>query len=457
MDTDPLPASPLLGLITLSVKAIEFSAPASGWPAWSLIIVIAAFCLVCSAFVSGSEIAYFGLTPADIDDLRAETDNSSTRKAFRMISNSERLLATILIANNLVNISMVILLTFAIQQTVKFNEAWLSFLLQTVFLTLLLLLFGEIVPKLAAKSFRLKWVRSTAPIMMGIYHLFKPLSTFMVRSTSLVNRLVTKKRDNLSADQLEAALEISDVSEGKDKELLEGILSFGDKQVSDIMTSRIDVTAINYDATWSEAIHTILDSGYSRIPVYEPSEDTIRGILYSKDLLPYLSRADDGFDWQRLIREPYFVPESRMIDDLLEDFRVRKIHIAIVIDEYGDAKGIVTLEDILEEIVGEIDDEYDEDDDLYRKINKDTYIFDAKIPLIDFCRITGLEDEELGEPGEEAETLAGLLLEIKGDFPEVKEVFKLGRIRFQVLDMERHRISKVRVNIKPLDEEPKSE
>lgn len=448
MDTDPLPASPMLGLITLSAKAIEFMAPPD-WAAWAVYVIIAGFCLICSAFVSGSEIAYFGLTPSDIDELREDEENSNCKKALRMIGDSERLLATILITNNLVNITMVILLTFAIDQTIQFNSILLSFLLQTVFLTLLLLIFGEILPKLVAKSMRMKWVKSTSPILLGIFRFFKPLAKFMVRSSSLINHFVIKKHNNISTDQLETALGISDVREGKDKEMLEGILTFGDKQVSDIMTSRVDITAIEYHDKWSNVIHTIIESGYSRIPVYETSQDTIRGILYSKDLLPYLSRDDEDFDWQRLLREPYFVPESRMIDDLLEDFRRRKIHIAVVIDEYGCTQGIVTLEDILEEIVGEIDDEYDEDEVLYKRLNSDTYVFKAKIPVVDFCRIVDVDEEELGEMADDAETLAGLLLEIKGDFPVLKEKLKLGRLRFEVLSIEKHRIIKVRVKVLP--------
>lgn len=446
-----------MGLITLTAQAIEFMSPQMGWGAWSFTVIIAFACLACSAFVSGSEIAYFGLTASDIDDLRENGDNARCRKAFGMISNSERLLATILISNNLVNVTMVILLTFAISQTVIFNNTVIAFLLQTVALTLLLLLFGEIFPKLAAKSFRLKWVKATAPALYAVFRFFGPLSRFMVRSSSIIGRIVTKKHANISTDELEAALGISDVKEGKDKEMLEGILSFGDKQASDIMTSRVDVTAIEYHDSWSRAKRVILDSGYSRIPVYDRSQDTIRGILYSKDLLPHLDHADDAFEWQKLLREPYFVPESRMIDDLLEDFRVRKIHIAIVIDEYGCTQGIVTLEDILEEIVGEIDDEYDEDKTLFKKVGDDTYHFDAKIPVADFCRIAGIEEEELGEPGEEAETLAGLLLEIKGDFPSVRETMEWGRISFQVLAIERHRIRKVAVTVHPRPETEEDE
>ena len=226
--------------------------------------------------------------------------------------------------------------------------------------------------------------------------------------------------------------------------MLEGILSFGEKEAGDIMILRVDVTAIEFHDSWTEAVNIIIKSGYSRIPVYDTSQDTIKGILYSKDLLPYIGKQSDSFRWQTLIREPYFVPETRRIDDLLEDFRKKKIHIAIVVDEYGGTQGIVTLEDIIEEIVGEIDDEYDEKTSMYRKINANTYIFEAKISLSDFCHILGINEDQLGETGE-AETLAGLLLEIKGDFPNLKETLKRRPIEFQVIQLEKHRITKVKV------------
>ncbi len=398
-----------------------------------------------SAFVSGSEIAYFGLTPQEIEELEDSTQPRD-RKAFSFIKDSERLLATILISNNLVNITMVVLLTFAISQTVVFNSSLLNFLLQTVFMTFLLLLFGEIFPKLVARGRTLWWVRAAAPGIGLLYTVLGPLAKVMARSTSIVGKIVTKKQQNISTDELEKALEISDVSDGKEKEMLEGILSFGEIEAHEIMISRVDVTAIEYHDSWEEAMKVILDSGYSRIPVYDTSQDSIIGILYSKDLLPYIDSKDPGFRWQSLLREPYFVPESRMIDDLLEDFRRRKIHIAIVVDEYGGTQGIVTLEDIIEQIVGEIDDEYDDVTSMYKKIGPDSYIFDAKIPLADFCRVTDIAEESLGDVGD-AETLAGLLLEIKGDFPTTKETLVLGEMHFHVMKMERHRIVKVSLRI----------
>ena len=426
-------------------SAIEFHAPDS-WGAWIAIVAIAIGCLCVSAFVSGSEIAYFGLTRSDVDSLR-DSESPDSRRVMGLLRNSEKLLATILIANNLVNITMVVLLTFAIGKTVTFHSELLNFLLQTVFLTFLLLLFGEIMPKLVARGSTMKWVLASSGAMGFLERILSPMAAIMVRSTSLINRIVTKKEEQISTDVLERALSISDIKEGQEKEMLEGILSFGEKEVADIMISRVDVTAVEYHATWDEIIRVILDSGYSRIPVYDTSQDTIRGILYSKDLLPYIGRSDNSFRWQSLIREAFFVPESRMIDDLLEDFRKRRIHIAIVVDEYGGTQGIVTLEDIIEEIVGEIDDEYDATSSMSRKVGPDTWIIDGKISLGDLCRVLQIDEEELGDVGE-AETLAGLLLEIKGDFPQAKEVLERGVCRYQVLKLERHRITKVKVMLR---------
>lgn len=448
MDIDPLPTpcSPLAALLSLQARAIEFHAPAD-WTSWIIIVCIAAACLFMSAFVSGSEIAYFGMSRSDISDLR-ESEAPDAKKALSMLLKPEQLLATILICNNLVNITMVVLMTFAINETVKFNSTILNFLIQTVFLTFLLLLFGEIFPKLVARGNTKRWVLTTSGALNFLFKLFSPLAGLMVKSTYIINKVVTKKEENLSADVLEKALSISDIKEGQEKEMLEGILSFGEKAASDVMISRVDVTAVEYHDTWDNVIKIILESGFSRLPVYDTSQDTIRGILYSKDLLPYIGQRDNSFRWQTLIREAFFVPESRMIDDLLEDFRKRRIHIAIVIDEYGGTQGIVTLEDIIEEIVGEIDDEYDDTLSMYHKIGDGTYVVDGKISLSDFCRIFDVDEEALGDVGE-AETLAGLLLEIRGDFPKTKETMIRGDFKFEALRVEKHRITKVKVTYKP--------
>lgn len=426
-----------------NLSAITFHAP-PGWVVWSFLILIVACCLALSAFVSGSEIAFFGLSPQEIGEIE-ESDEPSDVRILKLLRNSERLLATILIANNLVNITMVVVLTFAIGQVAEFNSTVVNFLVQTVFMTFLLLLFGEIFPKLVARGRTLKWVRMAAPGVTALFNIFGPVARLMVKSTFIVNRVITKKEENISTDELEKALEIADVEEGKDKEMLEGILTFGEREAREVMVSRVDVTSLEFHDTWEQAMAVILDSGYSRIPVYDTTQDSIRGVLYSKDLLPYIGKSDRP-EWQSLLREAYFVPESRMLDDLLEDFRKLKIHIAIVIDEYGCTQGIVTLEDIIEEIVGDIDDEYDEADLNFRKIAPDTFIFEAKIALPDFCRALDIDEDTLGDTGD-VETLAGLLLAIKGDFPEPREELVRGPLYMQVVQMERHRILKVKVRI----------
>lgn len=432
---------------------MEFHAP-SNWLSWIIIVLIALACLCVSAFVSGSEIAFFGLSGEEHDRLTdpdADDLMPAERKAGFLLNHSERLLATILVANNLVNITMVVLLSFAINATVKINSNLLNFLAQTVFLTFILLLCGEIFPKLVARGRSLRWVLTTSGGVLVLYRMLAPFSSLMVKGSGVVHRFVSKKHETLSADELSQALEISDVKSGQEKDILEGILSFGEKNAGDVMVSRVDITDIEYHASFQEVVDTILNTGYSRIPVYDTTQDNIKGILYSKDLLPYIGTRADDFRWQSLLREPYFVPESRMIDDLMEDFRSRKIHIAVVVDEYGGTCGIVTLEDILEEIVGDIDDEYDDARKLYTRLSDDTFVFEGKIPLTDFCRVTGVDEEEFGELADDAETLAGLLLAIKGDFPAKKESLVAGRCRFLVLDIQKHRIISVRCNVMPED------
>ena len=434
-----MPVQTMAGL--LCDAGIAFQAPGN-WVTWSFLILIALVCLLLSAFVSGSEIAYFGLTPQEVEEIE-EDEDTKLDNARKLLGHSEQLLATILIANNLVNVTIVVVLTFALNQVLLITNGVINFLLQTVFLTFLLLLFGEIFPKLVARGRSKKWVVTTSGGVMALYRILSPLSRLMVKSTVVVNKIITKQQLNVTTDELEKALEISDVKEGEEKNMLEDILSFGEKNAREIMISRVDVTDIEYHDSWENVMRVIIDSGYSRIPVYDTNQDSIRGILYSKDLLPWLDSPNRP-NWQTLIREAYFVPESRMIDDLLEDFRKRRMHIAIVIDEYGCTQGIVTLEDVIEQIVGDIDDEYDIRDRMWRKAGDNAYIFDAKIPIAEFCEVLDIPEEELGDIGD-AETLAGLLLEIKGDFPTLKETLTRGPLSFHVLKMERHRIVEVKV------------
>ena len=351
-------------------------------------------------------------------------------------------MATILISNNLVNVTIVVLMSFGLSALFEQMPGWLNFLLQTVLLTFLILLFGEILPKLAANTNPMRWARTAVGGLNFLTKLFYPLATLMAGSTKFVNKVVTRKARNITTDELGQALEITEVGGSQDKEMLEGILKFGDTTAAEIMTPRVDVTGIEYDMTFDEVMAVVTGSGYSRLPVFGESQDDIRGVLYSRDLLPYIQPEgrDADFKWQSLIRKSYFVPESRMIDDLLEDFRRLKLHIAVVVDEYGGTQGVVTLEDVLEEIVGDINDEYDEDVKTYKVLSNDTYVFEGKTLLTDFFRVTGLEEEE---------TLAGMLLAIKGDFPKEKEPMVYGHCRFLILEMEHHRIASVRVKVMP--------
>ena len=441
MDPDPL--SCLLSVLsTASAQPlVTFNTPSSG----SIIaIIVALLGLFLSAFNSGSEIAYFSLRPDDVDGIE---DNTSRERVRSLLAIPEKLLATILVGNNLVNIMIAIVLNYAMNQIFDFNSTVVDFLVQTVILTFLILLFGEVIPKLYATNFNVQFASMASAPLKAAVKLFSPLTALLVRSTSLVNKVVSSQTEELSVDDLTRALEVSEVKDPDDKELLEGILAFGDKTVSDIMRPRVDVVDIDQDATFEEVVRKVIDTGYSRMPVYDETPDNIKGILYAKDLLPYIGNRDNTFKWQTLMRPAYFVPETRMLDDLLEDFRQKKMHMAIIVDEYGCTQGIATLEDVLEEIVGDIDDEYDTEEKFYNRLNKNTWLFDGKTLLSDFARVLDIEEEDLGEHAQEAETIAGYLLDLKGDFLKEKEVISYARFTFTVIKVIKHRIAKVKVTL----------
>lgn len=442
MDIDPLPAcEPLLFLLNdAGVRIADFDASKI------IALAIALMALFVSAFISGSEIACFSLTQSQLEDLE---DSPKGRNIVKMMSQPEKLLATILITNNLVNVTIVVLCNFALGPIFSAMSPVWSFILQTVLLTFLILLFGEILPKLYANNNQVRWATFASGGLMAFMKIFSPLSRLLVSSTKVVNRVVAKQPQSITPEDLSQALEITDVAAGDEKDMLEGILKFGDTTASEVMTPRIRVTDIDFEAGFDEVVRIVIESGYSRLPVYENSLDTIKGILYARDLLPYIGKKTDGFKWQTLLREPYYVPESRMIDDLLEDFRQKKIHLAIVVDEFGGTQGIVTLEDVLEEIVGDINDEYDEEEQTYKRLRDNTFIFEGQTLLTDFFRITELNSEDYEDVTEDAETLAGMLLAIKGDFPKDKEPLVYGRCRFLVLDVTDHRIASVRVKVMP--------
>lgn len=410
-------------------------------------LAVAALALVLSGFISGSEIAFFSITPAKREKLE---ESERGRRALALLDKPEQLLATVLTANNLVNVMIVVLTNFALGPVFSSMSPVLSFVLQTIILTFLILLFGEILPKLIANASPEKWAMFATTGIRVLMFLTYPIARLLVSSTSIMHRVVTKQAPEISTDDLSQALEITAVEAGDDKEMLEGILEFGETAASEIMTPRLDITDIDTSESFEGVLKIVTDSGYARLPVYENNQDNIKGVLYSRDLLPYIGRSDlQDFDWHTLLREPYFVPESRKIDDLLEDFRRRHIHMAIVVDEYGGTQGIVTMEDVLEEIVGDINDEYDDAQVTYKRLRDDTYIFEGRTLLTDFFRITELDPDQYAEYTVDSETLAGMLLTIKGDFPKDKEPLVAGRCRFLVLDVADHRINEVRVKIMP--------
>lgn len=409
--------------------------------------MLACILLIFSAYASGSEIAFFSLSPNELNELDEEK-NDSDCKILLLREDSERTLATILITNNLVNVTIIMLCNYVISHIVDFGMVyWLQFIFTTVLLTFILLLFGEIMPKVFAAQHPLSFCRQSAGGILALSKLFHPLASVLLSSGILAEKVVQKENHVLSVDDLEQALELTDQNELKEeKNMLEGIVRFGDETAKEVMTSRQDVVDLDFRLPFPEVLKCIVENNYSRIPVYQDTIDNIRGILYIKDLLPHLSKSV-SFRWQSLIRPPYFVPETKKIDDLLRDFQENKVHIAIVVDEFGGTSGIITLEDILEEIVGEINDEYDEEEKNYTRINANTYVFEGKTLLSDLYKILDLDDETFEEVEGEADSLAGLLLEIKGDFPDLNEKINYRNFTFAVTELDGHRISKVKVVI----------
>lgn len=415
-------------------------------PSILISILLAFFLILLSGFASASEIAFFSLSPADLEAM--DPDKSPLDMLVQKLrDDSERTLATILITNNLVNVTIIMLCNYILINLLTFSAEWLQFLGVTILLTFLLLLFGEIIPKVYGNTNPLAFCRKAVKGVMFFRKLFWPIETILLKSGAFAEKVLQKENRQLSIDDLEQALELTDKSDIKDEQsMLQGIIRFGDETAKEVMTSRQDIIDLDIRCSYEDVLKCIVDNNYSRIPVYQDNKDNIRGVLYIKDLLPHLSKPAN-FRWQSLIRPSYFVPETKKIDDLLREFQENKVHIAIVVDEFGGTSGIVTLEDILEEIVGEINDEYDEEEHNYTKLDANSYIFEGKTLLNDFTKILNLPDDEFDDVEGDADSLAGLLLEIKGDFPAVHEILKYKRYTFEVLEIDERRISKVKVII----------
>ena len=409
-------------------------------------IVLASALLLASGFASASEIAFFSLSPSDLNEVE-ENDSATDRKIKSLLDDSETLLATILITNNFVNVTIIMLCNVFFMNVFRFHSPIAEFLILSVVLTFLLLLFGEIMPKIYSAQHTLKFCRMAAPSIYVLRKVFRPLSSLLVHSTAFINRHVSPKSHNISVDELSQALELTDKAElTEENNILEGIIRFGGETAKEVMTSRLDMVVLDVRAPFQEVIRCIVDNVYSRIPVYADSRDNIKGVLYIKDLLPHLNKGDN-FRWQSLIRPPYFVPETKMIDDLLSDFQKNKVHMAIVVDEYGGTSGIITMEDIIEEIVGEIRDEYDDEERTYVQLNDHTWTFEAKTQLTDFFKVTHLDEDVFDKVIGEADTIGGLLLEIKGEFPKLHEKITYDRYEFEVLAVDKRRILKVRFTL----------
>ena len=437
METEPLSASLLMPFLTVDI---------------ALIVQFAIFCLLllCSAIISGSEVALFSLSPTEIDELK-EDHNSANNLIAKMVENPKKLLATVLIANNLVNISIVLispeLTNFAFG---GIKNPILRDVMDIGLVTFVLLLCGEILPKIYANRNNLAFAKRVAYFIYILDSVFTPISLPMKSFTVWIQKRLGKTKSNISVGQLSQALELASEEDttNEEKKLLESIVSFGNTETCEVMVPRVDIFALSEDTPFSEVLSEIVKIGYSRIPVYRENLDNITGVIYIKDLLPYIEKTD--FEWTKVMRKAFFVPENKKLDDLLSEFQEKKIHLAVVVDEYGGTCGIITLEDIMEEIVGSINDEFDDDDVTYSKINDHTYIFEGKTVLKDFYRIVKMDDENIllfDEKRGEAETLAGFLLEISGNFPQKGKPIVFHNYSFTVEAFDKHRIKEIKVKI----------
>ncbi len=419
-------------------------------------LLILLFLLLGSALISGSEVAFFSLRSADLDELQ---EGPVLQRLTDLLDHPKTLLATILIGNNFINVGIVILSSFITNQMMDFSQnETLGFLFQIVVITFLLLLFGEVLPKVYASRSSLKFATFMSRPMMVMRQICRPLSVVLVRSTSFIEKRLRSNADNLSVDDLTQALELTtddDTTEDEQK-ILKGIVKFGNTNVKQIMKPRTDVVAVDVSWDYEKVLTMIVDSGYSRIPVYEENFDQIKGTLYIKDLLPHVEESPT-FNWIDLVRDSFFVPENKKIDDLLKEFQEKKIHLAVVVDEFGGTSGIITLEDVIEEIVGDISDEFDDEELVYSKLDEKTYVFEGKIHLTDFVKVVHSEIEVFEKARGEADTLAGFLLEVAGKFPEKDEEIIFENYVFKVESQDGRRIQRVRVDIKEIPKEENAE
>jgi len=404
--------------------------------------------LACSAFISGSEVALFSLSQKDIDDLK-ETDYNKGNLISNLLEKPKKLLATILVANNFINIAIVIIFSsFSEELFGSIASPVIRFVLEVVVVTFLILLFGEVLPKIYANRNNISFSKLVAIPILILDKLFSPLTIPMRNITLYIEKKFSVQKTNFSVDQLSQALELTNQEETTQEEqkILEGIVTFGNTEVRQVMSPRIDIFALDFEETFGEIMPKIVEKGYSRIPIYKESIDQIEGVLFIKDLIPHIDEKKD-FNWQQLIREPFFVPENKKLDNLLKEFQGMKNHLAIVVDEYGGTSGLISLEDILEEIVGDISDEFDDEDLVYSQIDDKNFVFEGKIGLKDFYRIVDVNEEEFENAKGEAETLAGFILEISGNFPKKGQKINFNSCVFTIESLDKRRIKQIKVTL----------
>lgn len=438
----------------LQVSAKALSNLPAGQAGITILLLVILALLLMTAITAGAETAYFSLSVKDINYLKSK-DNSNARKAIELLEAPKMLLATIVMANNFINIAIVITTNLLVEQFIGHDvSALISFLIQVVVVTFLLVLFGEVLPKVYATQNNLRMALFSASFVKILMALFRPVSKFLVTSTNYIEgRLSPNAINNMSSKDFEHAIELT-VGHSATKEevnIFKGILKFGNITARQIMRTRLDVSALDYDMSFSEIQKYCIEVGYSRLPVYKESLDKIAGVIYTKDFLPHADK--ENFDWHALIRPAYFVHEGKFIEDLLKEFQQKRIHFAIVVDEFGGTSGIVTLEDIMEEIIGDIKDEFDEEDLHYKKIDDHNFVFEGKTLINDVCRMLSLPSDTFESVRGESDSLAGLLLEIYGKFPSVGEQIVYEHYTFTVMEINKMRIMRVKVTINPVVKE----
>jgi putative hemolysin len=434
-------------MILLTINSILSVSFISFFSIENIVGIIAIIILLfLSAIIAGSEIALFVLNPSQMQELK-DNKTQKNKAILHLLTKPKHLLATMLITLNFINISIVIISSYIIAHSFDIiHYPVLTFFIQVVVVTFLILFFGEITPKVYATHHPLKVARYIIRPLSFIHKIVYPLSALLVNSTAIIDKRITKKGHNISMNELSQVLDMTTKGHGEEEtKILKGIVKFGNIDVKEIMQSRMDITAVAIGLKLPELLQIVYESGYSRLPVYEENFDTIKGILYVKDLLPYFEKQE--YEWQQLIRPPFFVPESKKINDLLKEFQHTKIHLAIVVDEYGGTSGIVTLEDIIEEIVGEINDEFDAEDLVHSKLDENNYIFEAKVSLSDFCKITGINPEVFAEVKGDSDTLAGLILELKGEIPEKNTDIVYKNFIFRIEAADKRRIKRIKVTL----------